>query len=130
MTSAEPPAAATLTIAEIAARTGLSADTLRYYEKADLISPVARSAGGRRRYAAGDLAWIEFLLRLRETGMPIAGMRRFARLRRGGQATLGERLALLREHRQRLTDHIRRLQASGDALDEKISHYQTLLEDQ
>ena len=129
MTSAEPLAAETLTIAEVAARTGLSADTLRYYEKAGLISPVGRSAGGQRRYAADDMAWIEFLLRLRETGMSIAEMQQFAELRRGGTTTVAARLALLRQHRHRLSERIRRLQASGAALDEKISYYQTLLED-
>ncbi len=107
MTSAERLAAATLTIAEVAARTGLSADTLRYYEKANLISTVGRSAGEQRRYAASDLAWIEFLLRLRDTGMSIVGMQQFA-----------ERLALLRAHRQRLAERIQRLQANGAALDE------------
>ena len=129
MTSAEPLAAVTLTITEVAERTGLSADTLRYYEKADLISPVARSAGGQRRYATSDLAWIEFLLRLRDTGMSIADMQQFAELRRRGDTTVAERLALLRGHRQRLTERIQQLQANGAALDEKITYYQSLLED-
>jgi DNA-binding transcriptional MerR regulator len=129
MTSAEPLAAATLTITEVAARTGLSADTLRYYEKACLISPVSRSAGGQRRYAASDMAWIEFLLRLRDTGMCIADMQQFAELRSGGDTTVAERLALLRGHRQRLTERIRQLQANGAALDDKIGYYQALLRD-
>lgn len=129
MTSAHRLHAETLTISEVAARTGLSPDTLRYYEKAGLISPVSRSAAGQRRYAAGDLTWIEFLLRLRETGMPVAGMQQFAGLRRQGSATVGERLALLRGHRARLTERIAQLQASGRALDDKIAHYESLLED-
>jgi DNA-binding transcriptional MerR regulator len=129
MTTVEPLAAATLTITEVAARTGLSAHTLRYYEKANLISPVGRSAGGQRRYAAGDMAWIEFLLRLRDTGMSISGMQRFADLRRGGDATVADRLALLTAHRRRLTERIQRLRASGAALDEKISYYRALLEE-
>jgi DNA-binding transcriptional MerR regulator len=118
MTSAERLAAATLTIAELAAHTGLSADTLRYYEKANLISTVGRSAGEQRRYAASDLVWIEFLLRLRDTGMSIVGMQQFAGLRRDGRATVAERLALLRAHRLRLAERIQRLQANGAALDE------------
>jgi DNA-binding transcriptional MerR regulator len=129
MTNAEPLPAETLTITEVAERTGLSPDTLRYYEKARLISPVGRSASGQRRYAAADLAWIEFLLRLRDTGMSIADMQKFAGLRRQGGTTVADRLALLRDHRARLADHIRQLQASGRALDDKISHYESLLED-
>ena len=129
MTNAEPLAAETLTITEVAERTGLSPDTLRYYEKAGLISPVGRSAGGQRRYAAADLAWIAFLLRLRDTGMSIADMQQFADLRRSGDSTVPDRLRLLREHRARLTERIRQLQASGSALDDKINHYEQLLED-
>jgi DNA-binding transcriptional MerR regulator len=129
MTSLPSPAG-TLTIAEVASVTGLSADTLRYYEKEELIAPVSRSPNGQRRYATADLAWIEFLLRLRVTGMPIAGMRQFAELRRGGDATTAQRLALLRSHRAHLAERIRRLQDCGQALDEKIRHYESQLEDQ
>ncbi|MCG5220441.1 MerR family transcriptional regulator [Streptosporangium sp. KLBMP 9127] len=109
--------------------TGLSPDTLRYYEKAGLISPIDRTAGGRRRYATTDLAWIEFLLRLRDTGMSIADMQHFAELRRAGTATVPDRLALLRDHRIRLDERIAHLQANGHALDDKIRHYEHLLGD-
>lgn len=129
MTSATPLPAETLSITEVAERTGLSPDTLRYYEKAGLISPVGRSASGRRRYATADLSWIDFLLRLRDTGMSISDMQRFAELRRGGDATTADRLALLREHRARLDRRIRDLQDSGRALDHKIDHYEHLMED-
>lgn len=129
MASTEPLPAVTLTITEVAERTGLSPDTLRYYEKAGLISPVGRSAGGQRRYAAADLDWIDFLLRLRDTGMPIADMQQFADLRRGGDSTVADRLKLLREHRAHLTDRIRQLQANGRALDDKINNYEHILGD-
>lgn len=59
----------TFTIAEVSERTGLSPDTLRYYEKAGLIEQVGRTSGNHRCYAAADLDWLAFLLRLRETGM-------------------------------------------------------------
>jgi len=116
-----------LTIAEVADRTGLTADTLRYYERAGLIHRVGRSTGNQRRYTAADLVWLEFLLRLRETGMPISGMQRYARLRAEGDATLGERLALLREHRDDLAARLRRLRDHEHALHDKISHYEGLL---
>jgi DNA-binding transcriptional MerR regulator len=88
-----------------------------------------RRPGGQRRYAAADLAWIEFLLRLCDTGMSIADMQQSAGLRRRGNSTVPDRLALLRQHRARLTGRIRQLQASGRALDDNISHYEQLLED-
>src|SRR5215469_114660 len=88
----------TLTIAEVAERTGLSPDTLRYYEKAGLIERIGRTSGNQRRYAAADLDWLEFLMRLRETGMSIADMQHFAQLRGAGEATVADRLVMLREH--------------------------------
>jgi DNA-binding transcriptional MerR regulator len=129
MTSAQPLPVETLTIAEVSQRTGLSPDTLRYYEKAGLIYPVSRSSANPRRYAATDMDWIAFLLRLRATGMSIADMQRFAELRQAGDATVAERMALLRQHRARLEERIRTLRANGRALDDKIKHYQQLLEE-
>ncbi|MET8636778.1 MerR family transcriptional regulator [Streptomyces sp. NPDC004096] len=133
MTSAEPVTPGgepTLTIAQVAERTGLTHDTLRYYEKAGLIERVGRTGGNQRRYAAADLAWLEFLLRLRETGMPIAEMQRFAALRSRGDATVADRLAMLREHRAAVARRIRALRRNAAALDDKIDHYERLLEGQ
>ncbi|GAA3877016.1 MerR family transcriptional regulator [Streptomyces lannensis] len=133
MTSAEPATPdgePTLTIAQVAERTGLTHDTLRYYEKAGLIERVGRTGGNQRRYAAADLAWLEFVLRLRETGMPIAEMQRFAGLRARGEATVADRLAMLREHRAGVARRIRALRRNAAALDDKIDHYERLLEGQ
>ncbi|MFJ9758898.1 MerR family transcriptional regulator [Streptomyces sp. NPDC101149] len=133
MTSAEPVTPGgepTLTIAQVAERTGLTHDTLRYYEKAGLIERVGRTGGNQRRYAAADLAWLEFLLRLRETGMPIAEMQRFAALRSRGDATVADRLAMLREHRAAVARRIRALRRNAAALDDKIDHYERLLKGQ
>ncbi|POX49015.1 MerR family transcriptional regulator [Streptomyces sp. Ru72] len=119
----------TLTIAQVAERTGLSHDTLRYYERAGLIERVGRTTGNQRRYDAADLAWLEFLLRLRETGMSIADMQHFARLRAQGDVTVADRLAMLREHRAELAERIRALRRNAAALDDKIDHYERLLGD-
>lgn len=120
----------TLTIAQVAERTGLSPDTLRYYERAGLIERVGRTTGNQRRYAAADLAWLEFLLRLRETGMPISDMQRYATLRAAGDATVTDRLAMLREHQAELAERIRGLRRNAAALDDKIKHYEALLTQQ
>jgi len=117
----------TLTITEVSERTGLSPDTLRYYEKAGLIERVGRTSGNHRSYCADDLEWLAFLLRLRETGMSIADMQHFAELRSAGPATIGERLSILREHERSLEDRIRGLRRSSKALDDKINHYEQLL---
>ncbi|MDQ0574317.1 MerR family transcriptional regulator [Agromyces albus] len=112
-----------LTIAQMAAATGVSAHTLRYYERADLIHPVARNSGGQRRYSTADVEWVKFLLRLRETGMPIAQMREYAQLRALGTSTTAARLALLEAHQAALREQIAQLRAHEKALDTKIATY-------
>ena len=117
-----------LSIAEMARRTGLSAHTLRYYERAGLMRAVSRNAGGHRRYGAEDTAWIAFVHRLRETGMSIRQMRAFAQLRSQGDATLAARHALLQAHLEALDQRLARLQECRGALGEKLDHYRELQE--
>lgn len=109
-------------IGEFSDRTGLSADTLRYYEKEGLIKPV-RDSGGRRDYSESDIKWVEFIIRLKETGMPIREIKRYAKLRAEGEKTLGERLEMLTKHRKRLNEQIEKLIDHRGRLDEKISFY-------
>ncbi|MFT3888376.1 MAG: MerR family transcriptional regulator [Arachnia sp.] len=112
-----------LTVAQMSEATGVSAHTLRYYERAGLIRPVARNAGNQRRYSAADIEWVGFLLRLRETGMPIARMREYADLRDQGSATTAERLRMLEAHKAELRAQIARLRAHDTALTSKIATY-------
>ena len=89
-----------LTIQQVAAMTQLSVHTLRYYERIELLTPINRASNGHRRYSQQDLAWIEFLTRLRATGMPIRQMQQFADLRRQGNPTIPQRRELLDLHQQ------------------------------
>jgi len=118
--------ASLLTIAEVAERTGLTAHTLRYYERAGLIVPVARAPGGQRRYSASDLDWIGFLLRLRETRMPIGQMQAFAKLRSEGNTTAPERREMLELHLTQVLASIDAMQRAAQALQAKIEHYRDL----
>ena len=115
-----------LSIEEVAQRTGLTAHTLRYYERIGLIAPVGRAAGGQRRYAASDMAWIEFLLRLRTTHMPIGKMQAFAELRGAGDSTVPDRRQMLEEHLTEVLAEIEAMRQSPDALQAKIAHYRWL----
>jgi len=110
-------------IAEAARRSGLSIDTLRYYERIDLLDPPARDAAGRRAYSEQDLAWLGFLTKLRTTGMPIKMMREYAHLRSAGDAAVARRRAILVEQRRSVADRIAELQACLDVLDYKIDNY-------
>jgi len=128
--AAEPKArpgavpAAGVTIAEAARRTGVSAHTLRYYERAGLvISPVDRTSGGRRRYRELDLKWIVICTKLRATGMPIAGIRRYADLVAAGPGNEAERLALLEAHRGDVLAKLAEIQENLKIIDHKIGVY-------
>ncbi len=112
-----------LFINEAAKRTGLTAYTLRYYERIGLIEPVARAEGGQRRYAASDMDWLGFLLRLRETGMPIQGMQAFAKLRSEGNTSVSARQVMLENHLTQVMAQVQALQQSAQVLQAKIEHY-------
>jgi len=118
-----------LTIAEAAEATGLSADTLRYYERDGLLlQPVPRSASGHRRYTEQDLGWIEMVTRLRRTGMPIRDIRRYAELVRGGDGNEQARLDLLRAHRVQVLAQLAEVQEHLGAIDRKIGIYTSKLD--
>ncbi|SEP93799.1 DNA-binding transcriptional regulator, MerR family [Lentzea xinjiangensis] len=110
-------------IAQAAQRSGLSIDTLRYYERIGLVDPPARDSGGRRSYSDEDLGWLAFVTRLRTTGMPIRMMREFAQLRHRGDHTAGRRKQILVEHRADVRARIAELQTCLEVLDYKIDHY-------
>ncbi|MBN2470911.1 MAG: MerR family transcriptional regulator [Anaerolineae bacterium] len=114
---------ATLTIQEVAAETGLSEHTLRYYEKIGLINPVRRAANGHRRYTVNDVGWIQFLNRLRTTGMPITQMQQYAELQRQGDSTIGARLELLRAHRETVLAQLAELNENLAVIEYKIDWY-------
>lgn len=117
-----------LSIAEAARRTGLSTDTLRYYEKDGLLlRPVDRSPSGHRRYAPADLRWIELLTRLRATGMPVREVRRYAALVRAGRGTEPQRLELLRSHRRLVLDQLAEVTEHLGAIEKKIGIYEDVL---
>jgi DNA-binding transcriptional MerR regulator len=113
----------TYTISEVSRQTGLSIDTLRYYERIELLVDIERNASGHRRYSADDIGWLNLLVCLRETGMSIADMLRFAVLIRSGKHTVPERITLLREHRQNVLDKIAMMQEKLAGVDGKINHY-------
>lgn len=116
----------TYAIAEAAHRSGLSIDTLRYYERIELIDPPARDSGGRRAYSEDDLTWLEFLTKLRTTGMPIRLMREYAKLRHHGVASSSRRKQILIEHRTDVLNRIADLQACLEVLNWKIGHYEQI----
>ena len=107
-------------IGELAARTGRSVHAIRWYEAQGLIPGVMRDAGGRRVYRERHLSWLEFIDRLRLTGMSIAQMREYAALVKQGRGTLRVQQGLLRAHRERVQANIEQWTAALNVLDYKI----------
>ncbi|WP_431981697.1 MerR family transcriptional regulator [Streptomyces qinglanensis] len=111
------------TISEAAELSGLSAHTLRWYERIGLMPHVDRSHTGQRRFSDRDLNWLDLVGKLRLTGMPVADMVRYADMVREGEQTFGERKALLEATRQDVLARIAELRDTLEVLDHKIDHY-------
>ena len=110
-------------IGEFSKLTRLGIHTLRYYEHENLITP-GRNSSNRRCYTDKDLAWIDFIKRLKDTGMPIKEIQHYAELRANGEATLSARMEMLISHRKALNEQITQLKEHMGKLDEKIEFYQ------
>lgn len=114
-------------IGEFSKLTSISVYTLRYYEKEVLITP-DRKENGRRMYSENDVKWVEFIKRLKDTGMPIKEIKKYAALRAMGNSTLRERMAMLKKHRTNLNEQISKSQEHLQKLDDKIAFYQSEIE--
>jgi DNA-binding transcriptional MerR regulator len=110
-------------IGQLSKRSGLSAHTIRYYERIGLLPYADRDRSSQRDYDASILVWIAFLGRLKATGMPIREMLRYAELRQRGSATEADRRELLSQHRDRVRAHVVNLQTCLLVLDTKIAGY-------
>ncbi|MFJ9825207.1 MerR family transcriptional regulator [Streptomyces sp. NPDC101160] len=123
MPTAEAPGQP-LSIGEVAERTGLSVHALRFYEREGLlVGPVHRTAGGRRQYTAFNVDWLLICVQLRESGMPLSDLKRFAELVRHGPGNEAERLRLLDAHRQRVDAQIQALEECRSVIAWKVGVY-------
>ncbi|MET8566966.1 MerR family transcriptional regulator [Streptomyces sp. NPDC004783] len=111
------------TISEVVALTGLTAHTLRWYERIGLMSTIDRSHTGQRRYSNRDLDWLDLVGKLRMTGMPVADMVRYAQLVREGESTYLDRRELLESTRRDVLTRIAELRDTLAVLDRKIGFY-------
>jgi DNA-binding transcriptional MerR regulator len=120
-------AAREMTIAEAAREVGISAHTIRYYERAGLLAPVERNGSGHRRFTSDDLEWIVGITKFRATGMPIRRIREYAELVREGEGNEAERLALLEAHREDVRRRLDEVQRNLELVDYKIRLYRECL---
>lgn len=113
-----------MTIAEVSRKYDISADTLRYYERIDLIPPVPRTRGGLRDYGEESCGWIQLMKCMRAAGVQIEALIEYVDLFQQGDATLDARKALLVEQRDQLVSRMAEMQASLDLLNQKIARYE------
>ncbi|QUA52849.1 MerR family transcriptional regulator [Aristaeella lactis] len=111
------------TIQDVSKKTGLTAHTLRYYEKEGLITGVERSQGGIRQYTDEDLERLGLIRCLKNTGMSIQEIARFVQLTHEGDHTLEERVELLREHRERVLERMAEMQEHLDKVTWKLNFF-------
>ena len=110
-------------IKDFAAITGLSESTIRYYERVGVLHSVGRLRNGYREFDGEDLQWIDFVIRLRNTGMQIRQIVEFARLRTLGNSTLLQRATMLEDHERQLVHEINEKTANLEKLRDKIALY-------
>lgn len=117
----------TVSIGSAAASLGVTTHTLRYYEQAGLIRPVARSASGHRRYTPDDLDRLAFLHCLRSVEMPIRRIREYAELAHGGRSTAEARIDLLRDYQAECRARAQALHGAVNAIDRKMERLSNAL---
>lgn len=118
-----------LSIGQVAERTGLSVHALRFYEREGLfVNPVRRGPGGRRVYSQDDVDWLTVCIILRASGMPLPVLSRYTDLVREGAGNEEQRLALMREHQARVTTQIGALTESLDLIRFEVGVYEDILD--
>ena len=118
-----------MTIAETSRKYGLTADTLRYYERIGLIPPVPRTKGGVRDYDEESCRWIELMKCMRSAGVQIEALIEYGALCRQGKGTEERRKEILVEQRSLLLSRMEKMRQSLERLDYKIANYDRLLGD-
>lgn len=113
-------------IAEAAERCGLSPDTIRYYEKSDMLPPIARGPDGYRQYTQENVNWLTILYWLRQTGMSMKVMQRYAILVHAGDHTVEERIEILEAHGVTLTERRQELDRCEELLARKLNAYSAI----
>ena len=110
-------------ISDVSKLMKLNSSTLRYYESIGLITDIKRNASGKRVYSEEDIKWIEMIGRLRETGMNINKMKKYAQLRKVGDSTITERKNIMKEHLKFIENKIEELSKSRDYVAKKVEIY-------
>ncbi|SRR6266700_4975823 len=123
-----------MTIQDVAEQTGISAYTIRFYEKAGVLPRIKRMPNGIRQFSEADVAFLNFLVQLKRTGMSLEDIMEFTedgcmleRLQQGAdipQFVVEKRIAILRRHQQQLYEQRRDLDSLLTAVEQKLDFYE------
>lgn len=116
-----------MNIKEFSKISGISAHTLRYYEKIGIFQKINRNYSGHRDFSEKDILWAEFISRLKETGMPLEQIKKYAVLRKQGEHTADARMKLLKNHAISLKKKISDEKQHLNKINEKIKYYEKIL---
>lgn len=116
-----------MNIKKVSEQTGVSADTIRYYERIGLLPRVRRNKSGIREFSEQDIATLEFIRCFRRAGMSVESLIEYMNLVEQGEGTEEARMHLLQEQRDKLDARIDELLATRNRMDYKIKNYQNIL---
>lgn len=116
------------TIRQVAELTGLTEDTIRFYERIELLPYADRKPNGHRVYSSDQIKGIIFLTRLRATGMTLEELKGYRELTKQGNSTLAQRLSLLKQHNVVIQREISKLHETQKIIEYKIEHFRELSE--
>ena len=116
------------TVGEMAKLLGITASTLRYYDKEGLLPFVERSSGGIRMFQESDFEWLQVIGCMKKAGMSIKDIRQYIEMALQGDETIGPRLAMFRHQREVLKQQMEELQRTMQMVDYKCWYYETALE--
>lgn len=117
-----------MTIAQVSRRCGVSADTLRYYERMGLLPAIARTPGGIRDYSEDDCSWVDYIKCMRTAGVSVETLAEYVTLYRQGDETIAARKQLLLRQRDEIAARIEALTDTLHRLDRKLEDYEHILE--
>lgn len=109
---------------EVSQKTGISSYTIRYYEKEGILPPIERDSNGIRIFSEDNLFWLEMVICLKKTQMPMTEIKKIVQLSQMGDETIPERKRLLKEHRDYIDQQMKELEESRKKVDFKIAYYE------
>lgn len=113
------------TVGEMARLLGVTASTLRYYDKEGLLPFVERSSGGIRMFQESDIEWLQIIGCMKKAGMSIKDIRQYIQMALQGDDTIEMRLVMFRHQQEVLMEQMEELRHTMQIVEYKCWYYET-----